>query len=231
MPEKCALYARVSTEEQAEKGVSIDAQIDYLKRWAEEEEYEIVEIYRDEGYSGSTIARPELLRMLEDAEKRKFDVVLCYHNDRLSRDTKEALEIVQILSDCGVQIRFSNIDVDLSTPEGEMLFTMVSAFATYFRKDLIRKTKLGMHRLKEMGFWIGKVPKLFDRDYSEGHLRIFPSLKALVMYEMKVKGFTYRAIADIFSESYGVVYRTVKILDQEFHKLPKRKRKKKSKRV
>jgi site-specific DNA recombinase len=207
---RAALYVRVSTEDQAEKGSSIGAQIDFLEDWAQKEGYVAVETYIDDGYSGKNLERPALRKLIKDAEAGNFDVVLCYHNDRLSRDTRDALTITQDLLKHDVRFRFSNLDIDFTSPEGELLFTMQAGFATYFRKDLGRKTKFGMQKIKRDGYWIGRVPDLFDRE-REKHTKILPTDTVKRILELKKAGNTLREIAKIVSKETGKPLNHVKI--------------------
>src|SRR4051812_21968971 len=82
---RVALYARVSTEEQRE-GQTIDSQVAELERYAQEAGWLITGVYRDEGWSGSLMERPELDRLRDDAPKGVFDAVLINDVDRLARD-------------------------------------------------------------------------------------------------------------------------------------------------
>lgn len=205
-----ALYVRVSTEEQAERGASIEAQEEFLREWAAKEGFEVYKVYRDEGISGATLERPALQALIRDAKRGKFQVVLCYHNDRLSRDTRDALTIVQDLLRYGVRVRFSNLDIDITTPEGEMMFTLQAAFATYFRKDLARKTKFGMQKLKKQGYWVGRIPELFEVE-REKHTKIKPSKILLRAKELRDLGYSYREIAKKIKEEVGIEINHVKV--------------------
>ncbi len=216
---KAALYIRVSTEEQAEKGASIEAQREFLQDWAEKEGFEIYDIYIDDGYSGKNLNRPALQRLIKDAKAGKFQVVLCYHNDRLSRDTRDALTVTQELLKYGVRFRFSNLDVDITTPEGELFFTLQAGFATYFRKDLARKTKFGMQKIKKQGYWIGRIPDLFKVE-RDRHTKLVPTEVVFRMKELRDAGLSYRKIATAIREEFGIeinhvkVYRALKVLQQ-----------------
>lgn len=205
-----AVYVRVSTEDQARKGSSIDAQIEFLEDWAKKDGYGVFEKYVDDGYSGKNLDRPALQQLLTDAKNSHFEVVLCYHNDRLSRDTRDALTITQDLLSYGVRFRFSNLDVDITSPEGELLFTMQAGFATYFRKDLGRKTKFGMQKLKRDGYWMGRVPDLFKKE-REKHTKITPTDTVKRILELKNEGNSLRDIATIVGEETGKPLNHVKI--------------------
>src|SRR4051812_17836697 len=82
---RLALYARVSTEEQRE-GQNIDSQLAELERFSRDKGWPIVQTYKDEGWSGGIMERPDLDRLRDDAQKGIFDAVLINDVDRLARD-------------------------------------------------------------------------------------------------------------------------------------------------
>ena len=157
------LYLRVSTEEQAEKGASLKAQENKLRTWAGKEGFEILKVYSDDGFSGKDLNRPGLSQLRKESRKREFDVVFCVHNDRLSRDTRDTLDLVEEFHKYGVRVRFDNLDMDFSTPEGEMFLTDMAKYSRYFRRDLGRKTKLGMGQKKKEGTHIGRLSDYFEK--------------------------------------------------------------------
>ena len=73
---KVAIYSRVSTEEQAREGLSVDAQIDKCKAFCEARDWKIFKIYKDAGYSAGTLNRPALELLLRDANEKKFNIIL-----------------------------------------------------------------------------------------------------------------------------------------------------------
>src|SRR5215510_7734174 len=95
MIKRAVVYCRVSTLEQAESGYSIDMQKDKLKKYCELMDLELVNIYEDGGYSGAKLERPAIGRLIDDAQDGKFDVVLVYKLDRLSRSQKDTLYLIE----------------------------------------------------------------------------------------------------------------------------------------
>src|ERR1051326_2499986 len=81
---RAAIYARVSSEEQRE-GQTIDSQVAELERFAREKNWQLAGVYKDDGWSGSLLARPELDRLRDDASHGRFDLVLLNDLDRLAR--------------------------------------------------------------------------------------------------------------------------------------------------
>ena len=93
-----AIYIRVSTEDQAKEGYSLEVQRECLEFFAEREGYEIYQVYSDDGISGYSLERPALKKLLEDAKHRKFDLVLVYKIDRFSRNLRDLLNLMDKLS-------------------------------------------------------------------------------------------------------------------------------------
>jgi len=102
MIKKIAIYIRVSTEDQAKEGYSLEVQREYLELFAQREEYEVFKFYSDDGISGYTKDRPALKALLKDSKEKKFDMVLVYKIDRFSRNLKDLLNLVDELSSYGV---------------------------------------------------------------------------------------------------------------------------------
>ena len=101
---RVAIYGRVSTEEQALRGFSIEAQLDALKEYAKDKGMKIVDIYLDEGISGAKppLKRPALKRLLEDVESGKIDMILFTKLDRWFRSVKEYFKVQDVLDNNNV---------------------------------------------------------------------------------------------------------------------------------
>ena len=96
--EHIAIYCRVSTIEQAEEGYSIDEQERLLRDWCNRMNYSVYKVYSDRGISGKDIKnRPALKELLKDAEERKFQMVISWKINRISRKLSDVLKIVDVL--------------------------------------------------------------------------------------------------------------------------------------
>lgn len=91
---RVALYARVSTLEQAESGYSINEQLDKMRKYCDAKGWIVTDEYIDAGFSGSNLERPNMNRLTRNAKLRLFDAVLVYKLDRLSRSQKDTLHLV-----------------------------------------------------------------------------------------------------------------------------------------
>jgi len=183
---RVALYARVSTEEQRE-GQTIDSQIAELERFAREKGWQITGTYKDEGWSGSMLVRPELDHLRDDASKKLFSIVLVNDVDRLARDVTHLGIVKRDLEKSGVQVRFRKLPAEQS-PTYNLMVNILGSFAEFEREMIIDRTRRGRrHKVEVRQLFIGGiapfgyryVPK--DKSSSkEGYLKIIPEEAAVV---------------------------------------------------
>ena len=128
---RAALYARVSTEEQAMHGVSLDAQKERLLQYAEENGLTVVDLYVDEGISARKryTRRPEFMRMLEDVKQGKIDVILFVKLDRWFRNIADYYEVQSILDRYKVQWIATEEEYDTTTANGRLALNIKLAIA------------------------------------------------------------------------------------------------------
>lgn len=131
--EEVAAYIRVSTLEQKLHGISLEAQVEKLTEYAEKNNMKIVGWYKDEGVSGRKLIknRPELQRMIIDAEKRKFKRIIFIKLDRFFRSVAEYHECMKRLATGGVIWTATEEKYDLSTPSGEAFVNMKLTMAQF----------------------------------------------------------------------------------------------------
>ena len=131
--EEVAAYIRVSTQEQKLHGISLEAQEKKLREYAAENGMKIVEWYKDEGVSGRKLIkkRPELQRMIQDAEKRRFKRIIFIKLDRFFRSVAEYHECMKRLSTGGVIWTATEEKYDLSTASGEAFVNMKLTMAQF----------------------------------------------------------------------------------------------------
>ena len=141
---RAALYERVSTEEQALRGFSIDAQIDSLTEYCEKNKIKIVDHYTDEGISGAKppLKRPALQRLLEDVQAGKIDIILFTKLDRWFRSVKEYFKVQEILDKYRVQWKTIYEDYDTTTANGQMSITIFLAIAQNERDRTAERVKM-----------------------------------------------------------------------------------------
>jgi len=153
------IYCRVSTEEQAKEGYSLDAQEKFCAKFAENDDYRIVEVFRDEGKSATNLDRPALQDLLSKCQQDdSIDAVFVQETDRLARNTKDHLTIRAVLQKAGVKLISVAQPMLDDSPEGNMIDTILAS-VNQFQSDLnSRKTKKGLQERFDQGWWPGWVP-------------------------------------------------------------------------
>lgn len=146
---KVVIYARISKEDQS--AYSIVGQIEACKEYIEREKYELTETYIDDGYSAKNMDRPQLKRMLADMAAKKFDIFVIWRLDRLTRNTLDGLNMVNtIFKRHNVDFASVTEDIDTSTPDGMMMFTIRLSMAQNEREKIAERASMGqMNRAKD----------------------------------------------------------------------------------
>lgn len=155
--EKSLIYCRVSTDEQANEGYSLDAQERFCKKFAEDRGYVVAGVFRDEGRSGTNLDRPALQDMLAKCQQgeEKISAVLVQETDRLARSTKDHLTIKALLKKADIKLISVAQPMLDDSPEGNMIDTILAS-VNQFQSDInSRKTKKGMQERFNSGWWPG----------------------------------------------------------------------------
>ena len=151
-----ALYTRVSSVEQALEGFSIHEQERLLKEYCEKNDYEVYRVYSDKGISGKNIKdRPELKELLKDAEEKKFDMVISWKINRISRKLADVLKIVDILEKNNITFKSYSEPFETDTPAGKMQFQMMALIGEFERGTIAQNVKMGMCAKAKSGEWCG----------------------------------------------------------------------------
>ncbi|MCT4509517.1 MAG: recombinase family protein [Tepidibacter sp.] len=200
---RVAIYARVSTAEQAEEGYSIEAQIENIKRLCEIQGKIVVETYVDRGISGKSIKnRIALQQLLEDCTKSKFDEVMVWKTNRLARSSRDLLNIVHILGENNVGFSSITENFETSTATGKLLMTMLAGVGEFERTTIVENVKMGMKQRAKQGKWNGgrvlgyKSVKINNKE--ETRLEVVEEEAAIVkeIFTMYSKGKGLKAIAN-----------------------------------
>jgi DNA invertase Pin-like site-specific DNA recombinase len=144
-PKRAALYVRVSTDQQ-----TVAQQLEALRAVTERRGWEIVETYNDAGISGAKGRDkwPGLDRMLNDASRRKFDVVMAWAIDRLGRSLVDLLGTIAHLEGAGVDLYLEQQAIDTTKPMGKLLFQITGAFAEFERSMIRQRIAAGLKTVK-----------------------------------------------------------------------------------
>src|ERR1700687_968318 len=182
---RIAIYARVSTKDQ-----SCELQIRDLRAYCAARGFELVREYVDVGQSGAKDSRPELNILMDDARKRKFDVIVVWRFDRFARSTKHLLLALEEFRSLGIQFISYQENVDTSTPLGQALFTIVSAVAQ-LERDLIReRVSAGLRNARANGKKLGRPRRIVNADE---------------LLRLKTEGASLRQIAEALRIGCGTV--------------------------
>lgn len=194
-PEKVAIYARVST---VDKGQDVNLQLCDLRTYADARGWKVFKEYLDVGQSGSKEQRPSFSQLMEDARKRKIDIVLVWRLDRLGRSLKHLIVSLDELKTLGVGFVSFKESLDFTTPTGRLMFHLLGAFSE-FEKELIReRVKAGVAHARAKGKRLGRRP-LID----EKLLR--------TVRDRRDKGMSIRNISKELNVSKSLVHKSLQI--------------------
>jgi len=164
---KVGIYLRVSTEDQAKEGYSLDVQREYLESFAEREGYEIYKTYCDDGISAYSTRRPALQELLKDAKDKKFKLVLVYKIDRFSRKLKDLLDLAEELESYRVAFKSATEPFDTTTSAGKLMFQQLGSFAEFERNRIAERVFPGMVKGVLNGNWQGARFAPFGYTYNK----------------------------------------------------------------
>lgn len=164
-------YVRVSTEGQAQEGVSLEAQRARIAAWCTANEYTLIEIHADAGISGGRADnRPALQTALAQACRLKA-VIVVYSLSRLARSTKDAISISERLAKSGADLVSLSERIDTTSASGKMVFRMLAVLAEFERDLVAERTKGALSHLRTQGKRIsGVAPFGFDLSADEKSL-------------------------------------------------------------
>jgi DNA invertase Pin-like site-specific DNA recombinase len=156
MHKRAAIYVRASTDRQ-----TVENQLRELRQIAKRRGWEVIKEYDDAGISGSKGRndRPGLDEMLEDAQRRRFDVVMAWAIDRLGRSLIDLLGTIQQLEACGVDLYLDQQGLDTTTLTGRLMFHITGAFAEFERSMIRQRVRAGLKRAVDAGKQLGR-PKV-----------------------------------------------------------------------
>lgn len=187
-----ALYCRVSTDAQFEDGYSIDAQKELLQAYCKSRQITNYKIFVDGGYSGSNLNRPAIQEVIEDSKQGKISTVVVYKLDRISRSQKDTLYLIEdVFLPNEVDFISMNESFDTSSPFGRAMVGILSVFAQLERDNIKLRTRMGMKKRVEEGYWMGGgiVPYGYDYDANQGILvKNGESDNVRKMYELYLEG-------------------------------------------
>lgn len=191
---KVALYIRVSTIEQVEHGWSIGEQAERLRKYSESMDWTVYKIYTDAGFSGKDTERPALQEMISDI--KKFDKVVVYKLDRLSRSQKDTLNLIEdVFLKNNVDFVSMSENFDTSTPFGRFMIGILSTFAQLERETIKERMMMGKSARAKNGKWHGGHAP-FGYETVDGALVVDETKKDIVIeiFDRYISGEPFRSI-------------------------------------
>lgn len=194
-------YLRVSTEAQTEK-YGLDMQKQKILDYCDREGIAIDKWYVDGGYSGSKLDRPDIQKLLDDAEKGEIANVFIYKLDRMSRDVIDTLNLLyRVLPKYGVHVVSMTEDIKTENPMDKVMVTMNAAMNQYEREVIKMRMSAGMVERVKKGLWMGgsRTPIGYYYDRNDGILHPHPEQAQMVKdaYEMYLDGYSCENIAKL----------------------------------
>ena len=148
--QRAAIYARVSTIDQ-----TAENQLSELRRFVDARGWTGQE-YVDEGVSGAKDRRPALDELVQDARRRRFDVVVCWRLDRLGRNLKHLIVMLEDFQALGIAFVSLNEGIDATTPAGRLQMHILGAIAEFERARIAERVKVGLARVRASGKRLGR---------------------------------------------------------------------------
>jgi site-specific DNA recombinase len=197
-------YCRVSTEEQAAEGYSIEGQAERAKAYAALHDLGPVTVIADPGYSAKTLDRPGMQRLLTMIDDGVVAHIIIWRVDRISRDVVDLGGLIKRLDTAGITLHSCTENLDLTSATGKMHLNMLGTFAQFYREQLSENVAMGMTQAAKHGKWTNR-PKT-GYDLIDGEL--IPNHDAAAVrriFELRAHGHSHRVI----SERTGINHSTV----------------------
>ena len=144
---RAALYARVSTVH----GQTCETQLIELRRYVAARGWTVYDEFVDHGVSGTKESRPALDRMVKDARRRRFDVLVSWRLDRLGRNLRHLVTLLDELHDVGVAFVSLGEGIDCTTPAGKLQLHILAALAEFERERIRERVVAGLARVRAQG--------------------------------------------------------------------------------
>ncbi len=208
-PLRVAIYSRVSTEEQAREGLSVDAQIDKCKSFCNARDWQVFKIYKDAGYSAGTLNRPALELLLRDAQDKKFDIILVYKIDRFSRKLRDLILVLDDLKEKDINFTSVTEQIDTTSAMGEAFFQIIGVFAQLERGMVKERVELAFDRKISLGEPVHRAPY----GYIYENKNLLPSENSQnvkEIFEMWVAGINYKELCEKFNIPSSTIYQIIK---------------------
>ena len=154
---KVILYVRVSTQQQALNGYSIDTQIDKLRSYAKLKDYENIIVLSDNGFSGKNTSRPSFKRMIELVEKNEVEAIIIYSISRFARNIVDTLKTIELLNKHSVAFHSLTENIDTTSATGRFFINILASLSQLEREQIGERTKAVLQYKKSINEKVGQV--------------------------------------------------------------------------
>ncbi len=195
-----AIYSRKSKF--TGRGESIENQISLCIQYAKshfDTTDENIIVYEDEGYSGSSIERPMFKKMMEDANANKFQIIICYRLDRISRNINDFSQMIEMFSKLKISFVSIREQFDTTTPMGRAMMYIASVFSQLERETIAERIRDNMLELAKTGRWLGGITPLgFESIENSKITENTKSKKSFALHEIEIEIKMVKAIYEKF---------------------------------
>ena len=215
MEQKTAIsYVRVSTEEQAKEGISLDTQEDGIKRYCEIHNIKLAKNYREEGRSAKNTNRPKYQTMVQELEVIKPNILIVWRLDRIFRNAKDALNTSDYLNKKQIDFISTTQNIDTTTAIGRMFYTVMASLAQLESEQISERVTAVQEYVTTKGKYLNRPPygyylekdkqgNIISENFQVNHQE---AKKVMEMFMNKINGMSYSQI----SKEYNMSAQTIK---------------------
>lgn len=207
---RTAVYIRVSTEDQAREGHSLDEQLDRIKEFCNYKKLDIQKVYKDDGKSAKDMkGRPEFLKMVSDVKSGKINNICIYKLDRLTRSVRDLEEILVLLEECDCGLMSVSEEINTKGYMGVFFIRLTILLAQLEIDQTKERTVMGLIGTVKQGIPIGKLPLGYRRDVNNLDTKL---KKKAIIYEEEAK--TIRRIFNLYLKGSSYYYIAQKLIEE-----------------
>lgn len=156
---KAVVYSRVSTRAQVDEGFSLDAEPKRVKSYAASQDWDVIQVFREEGFTGTKVDRPTLAALRSYISSNPVDNVIVFKISRLGRPARDVLDLIHEFQELGVEVVFLEEGLDTSKPVQKLIITIPAAVAEMEADNISEQVRAGMEESASVGHWqAGKGP-------------------------------------------------------------------------
>ena len=197
---KIAIYTRVSTEDQAKEGFSLDAQLDKLRSYCKARDWNIAGEYIDDGYSGRNVKRPAYYQMLEELDN--WDILLVIKMDRIHRNSKNFMLMMEDLKIQGKEFVSMTESLDTSTAMGRFVMDIIQRIAQLESEQIGERVYIGMEqKAKTNGGILGfNIPYGYNYENSKLIINDNEASQVKKIFKLYLDGYSMKKISGMLNE-------------------------------